>query len=370
MISHSEFLTSELAQALIAAIQERAKRAPGIEDDLTRALTAVIQGDEGAEDTARQALDNATPGHRRTDLEAVPVGGFTCGLSELFWNKRTLSGEHWGTTTSSYKTHLLTPAQFRNHVLAGKAWSPGYFAEAGEINRAKSKENFLGAQLFALDCDKKLGKKGVHIQTALGIGLIAAYAMLIYETPSSAPEHGRCRIVFVNERPYDNVVAWEKAQEALVRYFDFIQPDHAWDGARQWYGSAGAGHHFNAQAVLPQVVLDSIIEFQESLSRPKQPSKPKREGQGDDIVGKIKSRIDLVDYIGGYVPLKKSGARYKALCPFHTEKTPSFIISPDKGLWTCFGACHTSGDVISFAQRWHNLDFPATLRMLAQEAGA
>ena len=70
----------------------------------------------------------------------------------------------------------------------------------------------------------------------------------------------------------------------------------------------------------------------------------------------IKSKIDIVDFISSYITLKKAGRNFKALCPFHTEKTSSFIVSPERESWHCFGACATGGDVISFYQKWEGID--------------
>jgi len=83
----------------------------------------------------------------------------------------------------------------------------------------------------------------------------------------------------------------------------------------------------------------------------------------------IKQKIDIVDYISEFVTVKKAGRNFKALCPFHNEKTPSFVISPDRGSWHCFGACNTGGDVITFLQKWENLEFVEALKILAQRAG-
>ncbi|MEX1103401.1 MAG: DNA primase, partial [Dehalococcoidia bacterium] len=88
-----------------------------------------------------------------------------------------------------------------------------------------------------------------------------------------------------------------------------------------------------------------------------------------DVVAEIKSKIDPVDFIGRFTRLQKSGRNFKALCPFHSEKTPSFYVFPDKGTWRCFGSCGEGGDLFSFVQKRENLDFRDALRQLAAEAG-
>ena len=82
----------------------------------------------------------------------------------------------------------------------------------------------------------------------------------------------------------------------------------------------------------------------------------------------IKSKLDIVDVIREYIQVKAVGANFQALCPFHREKSPSFVISPDKQIWHCFG-CGKGGDVLSFVQEMEGLSFPDTLRLLAPKAG-
>ncbi|HMO55567.1 MAG TPA: DNA primase, partial [Tepidiformaceae bacterium] len=88
-----------------------------------------------------------------------------------------------------------------------------------------------------------------------------------------------------------------------------------------------------------------------------------------DPVEAIKQQLDLVEYVGRFTRLQKSGRSFKGLCPFHTEKTPSFYVFPERGTWRCFGTCGEGGDLFSFVQKRENADFRTVLRILAAEAG-
>ncbi len=83
---------------------------------------------------------------------------------------------------------------------------------------------------------------------------------------------------------------------------------------------------------------------------------------------KIKDKLNLADLIGEYMTLRRVGGHYKGLCPFHQEKTPSFIVSPDKGIWHCFG-CSEGGDAFTFIQKMEGHDFPTVLAILAERTG-
>ncbi|MDA8168538.1 MAG: DNA primase [Nitrospiraceae bacterium] len=87
-----------------------------------------------------------------------------------------------------------------------------------------------------------------------------------------------------------------------------------------------------------------------------------------DLLESIKSRLDIVDVISGYISIKRAGQNYKALCPFHSEKTPSFVINPEKQVFHCFG-CGAGGDAIGFVMKYESMEFPEALRFLAEKAG-
>jgi len=87
------------------------------------------------------------------------------------------------------------------------------------------------------------------------------------------------------------------------------------------------------------------------------------------VADEIKARLDIVDYIQRYVPLKRAGRTWKAPCPFHAERTPSFVVDPERQSWRCFGQCGTGGDVITFAMKQNGWSFRDALQELGKLTG-
>lgn len=88
----------------------------------------------------------------------------------------------------------------------------------------------------------------------------------------------------------------------------------------------------------------------------------------DSEVQQVKERINIAEVVGQYVQLRKAGRNWSGRCPFHNERTPSFMVSPERGTYMCFG-CGEKGDVFSFLQKIDGIDFPTALKQLAEKAG-
>ncbi|HOW28822.1 MAG TPA: DNA primase [Elusimicrobiota bacterium] len=93
-------------------------------------------------------------------------------------------------------------------------------------------------------------------------------------------------------------------------------------------------------------------------------------GVSKSAVDRVRSAVDIIDVVREHVPtLKRVGSRWRGLCPFHNERTPSFYVNPDLGLWHCFGACQEGGDVFKFLMKLENLSFPEALQQMAARVG-
>ncbi|NJD91799.1 MAG: DNA primase, partial [Geobacter sp.] len=88
----------------------------------------------------------------------------------------------------------------------------------------------------------------------------------------------------------------------------------------------------------------------------------------DEKIAEVRERAGIVEVISDYISLRKSGANYQGLCPFHGEKTPSFNVNPGRGIFHCFG-CGVGGNAITFVMKMEGLTFPEAVKLLAKRVG-
>src|SRR4051812_10142731 len=88
----------------------------------------------------------------------------------------------------------------------------------------------------------------------------------------------------------------------------------------------------------------------------------------NEVINQVIERSNIVEIISSYIPLKNAGRNFKANCPFHNEKTPSFVVNPDKQIFHCFG-CGVGGNILSFVMLQERMEFPEAVRFLAEKLG-
>src|SRR5512145_1703066 len=88
----------------------------------------------------------------------------------------------------------------------------------------------------------------------------------------------------------------------------------------------------------------------------------------DETIERIRERVDIVELISSYLPLKRSGGNYQGLCPFHGEKSPSFNVNPARQIFHCFG-CGVGGNSVSFVMKMEGISFPEAVKLLARRVG-
>jgi len=153
---------------------------------------------------------------------------------------------------SGFQPVTLTLQAFVDHVISGKAWTPGIF------RGARRRENLRSAHLLALDFDHNMS-----VERALNIPFIRQYAFLIYPSPSSTPDAPRSRVVFLLSEPVSHAKQWEALQRGLIDHLEEYEPDRACkDASRMYYGSTVSGAYTNFEAVLPLEIAGQLTQPQ------------------------------------------------------------------------------------------------------------
>ncbi len=132
-------------------------------------------------------------------------------------------------------------------------------------------------------------------------------------------------------------------------------------------GYHGGCVDYNLREVLWERELQYLFRSALELIRSRQPKPDSTRSVKFINLDELKRTLDIVEVIGRYVKLKKAGRNYNALCPFHSEKRPSFMVYPETQTWHCYGACNTGGDAIKFVMQYQHLDFKQAISLLRKQ---
>jgi hypothetical protein len=290
------------------------------------------------------AIDRASPSFIRVNL------------SNAFHNKTIIQGDTRA-FGNSFEPCEVTISDFVKHVGEGRAFTLGYFQ-----GNTRRKETFISGQLLGLDLDN-----GVSVADALKHPSIAQFALLVYATPSSTPEHPKTRVIFVLSEAVEGFEQWEALQIALLQEFADLEPDEKCkDAARLFFGSDQDGAHINLKARLPLSIAQTlpthkptVVEILRTISPAVKPSEPTAEKpyavRGDSEVGRLCIALDLKSQLrlaciahdlnteqGGSGWLHKEAFRkeLEALGINYTERHYRRLLEQGNGLFWWVGETH------------------------------